>query len=235
MADIITEALYRWKSFSPTLTYASWLLFLVYISLSLAVLRLAYNKLGKGLAHIPGPHLAGYSRLWRFWKVWDGQVMRLGKSFYTASVVNTDISADTELHAKYGPLVRIGPCNVLVSDSEATKVIYSPSSGFDKTDFYWVQSPFVEGKIVPDTLFTLQNDRQHARLKRVLSSAYSANSLKAMESLVDEISDQFIDVLNRRFAQTGEVLDLGEWIQYGTLLCISWVTHNVVADGMHLT
>jgi hypothetical protein len=220
MAEIITEAFNGWISFIPTLTYAFWLHFFVYISLPLGVLHLTYNKLGKGLAHIPGPHLAGYSRIWRIWKVWDGQVMRLGKSFQAACVVNADIPADTELHAKYGPLVRIGPRSLLVSDSEATKAIYSPSSGFDKTDFYWVQSPMVEGKIVPDTLFNLQNENQHARLKRVLSSAYSANNLKAMESLVDEISDQLIDVLNQRFARTGKALDLGEWIQYGTLLYI---------------
>jgi hypothetical protein len=36
------------------------------------------------------------------------------------------------LHKKYGPLVRIGPKEVLISDPEAIKVIYTLRSGFIK-------------------------------------------------------------------------------------------------------
>lgn len=70
----------------------------------------------------------------------------------------------------------------------------------------------LDGRVHPRTLFNLQNETEHAQLKRAVATAYSLNNLKVMEPLVDEISDLFLNI-TEKFAQTGQPMDLGEWIQ----------------------
>lgn len=89
---------------------------------------------------------------------------------------------DIELHEKYGRLVRIGPNQVLVSDSEATRFIYRPSTGLVKTSFYDVQSPMIKGRRRPQ-VFSQRDEHKHGLLKRMVSPAYSMQNLKAMEHL----------------------------------------------------
>jgi hypothetical protein len=78
--------------------------------------RFLYNKFGYGISRIPGPFLASYTNLWRFFLVWGGR----------AELTHI------KLHEKYGPLVRLGPKNVSVSDFSAVKVIYGLGAGYDK-------------------------------------------------------------------------------------------------------
>jgi hypothetical protein len=103
-------------------------------SFSLAVLwllgailaRLLYNKYGRGLHNIPGPWLAGYTDLWRLFVVRGRRAQEV----------------HIELHKKYGPAVRLGPRAVSIADTDALKIVYSPSAGWSKViyDFgisYW--------------------------------------------------------------------------------------------------
>ena len=78
--------------------------------------RVLNNKYGYGLAKIPGPTLAAYTDLWRFWLVWGRRPEK------------THIA----LHEKHGPLVRLGPTTVSVSDPEAIKIIYNHNAGLIK-------------------------------------------------------------------------------------------------------
>lgn len=78
--------------------------------------NLLYNRFRPGLRHIPGPTLAKYTRLWRFYNVWKGD------AHHTA----------IELHKKYGPLVRIGPTHVSVGDPKEIGNIYGLNKGFTK-------------------------------------------------------------------------------------------------------
>ena len=81
-----------------------------------AIIHLLSKKRRHGLWDIPGPFLAGYTRLWRMYDVWKGQ------AHMTA----------IQLHRKYGPLVRIGPSHVSVGDPKAIPTIYGLKSGFTK-------------------------------------------------------------------------------------------------------
>lgn len=83
------------------------------------IARVLNNKYGHGLAKIPGPTLAAYTDLWRFWLVWGRRPEK------------THIA----LHEKHGPLVRLGPKTVSVSDPEAIKIIYSHNAGLIKVGF----------------------------------------------------------------------------------------------------
>lgn len=82
------------------------------------VLRFIINKNRTGLKDIPGPSLAGYTRLWRFIDV------ARGHSQQTA----------IELHKKHGPLVRVGPGHISVGDGEEIATIYGVNSGFSKVN-----------------------------------------------------------------------------------------------------
>src|SRR3954453_23572090 len=82
------------------------------------VIHLLYNKFRPGLRGIPGPVLAAYTRLWRLYDVWKGD------AHHTA----------INLHRKYGPLVRIGPNHVSVSDPKEISNIYGLKTGYTKVD-----------------------------------------------------------------------------------------------------
>lgn len=45
------------------------------------------------------------------------------------------------LHAKYGPIIRISPFEVAISDPEAIKIIYGHTSNFTKVPFTNLSSP----------------------------------------------------------------------------------------------
>jgi hypothetical protein len=69
------------------------------------------------LRHVPGPPLAAFTDGWFFLKSWNG-------------VLTKDLT--TELHHKYGPVVRLGPNRVIFSDPAAISTIFSTTHLFQK-------------------------------------------------------------------------------------------------------
>lgn len=72
------------------------------------------------LARVPGPRLAACSSLWLAWH----------------SFVGDECSAVFRLHEKYGPVLRVGPNDVDISDADAVNPIYVERGGFAKTANY---------------------------------------------------------------------------------------------------
>ena len=84
--------------------------------LGLLCLYILFVRYRNGLREIPGPWSASISSIWRFTVVW-----------------RQDMPATSiKLHAKHGPLVRIGPHHVSVADPEAVKIIYGADSRYQK-------------------------------------------------------------------------------------------------------
>ncbi|KAI8930867.1 hypothetical protein NX059_011884 [Plenodomus lindquistii] len=164
------------------------------------LLRLLYNKYGRGLNSVPGPWLAGFTDLWRLFLVRGRRAQEV----------------QIELHKKYGPAVRLGPRAVSIADPEALKIIYSPSSGFPKSSFYPVQQALAKGKKL-ETMFNTTNEKYHARLRRQVSNAYSMSTLVTFEPFVDSTSTEFLNQLKFRFADKTDdtgICDFGSWLQY---------------------
>lgn len=98
------------------------LTFLLATVLSLALIALvvqyivAYLK--SPLKKLPGPFLAKFSDVWRFY------------SHYS----QTHIETQKELHNKYGDVVRLGPNTVSVADAGLLKTIYSTRGTFLKVN-----------------------------------------------------------------------------------------------------
>ena len=71
-----------------------------------------YNK----LRHIPGPFLASFTNVWRVYHQRSGNFVAFSR----------------RLHAKYGPVVRIGPNAIHLSDATAVSTIYTSHGEFKK-------------------------------------------------------------------------------------------------------
>ncbi|KAK4496721.1 hypothetical protein PRZ48_012704 [Zasmidium cellare] len=165
------------------------------LALTFLFTRLLWSYLH--LRHIPGPLIASITDLWRLIDVWQ----------------RDSHNTHTNLHAKYGEVVRIGPNTVLVSRPDIVQDIYGISKGFVKSEFYHVWQNIVNGKRAASLVFTT-DEAQHAKMKRPIASAYSLSTLVEFEPLIDSTTAVFLSRLDDLFANTNKVCDLGTWLQW---------------------
>ena len=74
------------------------------------------TKYRKGLRNVPGPFIASFSNFWKLRAVWN-QNMHI---------------ENMRVHEDYGPIVRIGPNHVSVSDPQSMRTIYGVQNVFRK-------------------------------------------------------------------------------------------------------
>lgn len=79
------------------------------VAVVLLLARVLYLHLTSPLGHIPGPFWARFTDLWRL------------VDYYRS----TQIETQRRLHEQLGPVVRIGPNIVSLSDPQLVKVVYS--------------------------------------------------------------------------------------------------------------
>jgi hypothetical protein len=100
-------------------------LMLIFFAIGTVALVMQYvvTYLRSPLKKVPGPFLAKFSNIWRFYNHY-GQ---------------THIETQKELHKKYGDVVRLGPNTVSVADASLLKTIYSTRGTFLKVSKarYW--------------------------------------------------------------------------------------------------
>ena len=80
------------------------------------VIRQVFLHLNSPLRGIPGPFFARYTNLWRFFDHLEGRA---------------DLTQRI-LHEKYGPVVRLGPNMISLSDPEMIRVVYDARGNFKK-------------------------------------------------------------------------------------------------------
>ncbi|KAF2753019.1 cytochrome P450 [Pseudovirgaria hyperparasitica] len=182
----------------------------LYILLAASFAFLSYTLYTyQTLAHIPGPFWARISNIPRFLWVWR----RRAHEEHIA------------LHRRYGPLVRMGPNMVSVGDPGAIAQIYGFSGTYAKSDFYHVILPMSKGRILPG-LFATQDEGVHRMLKRPIAQTYSMSNLVSFEPYVDSTMRVFFEQVDRRFVSTGELCDLGAWLQMYAFDVIGEITFS---------
>ena len=147
--------------------------------------QLLLHTLGRGLYNVffhPARHFPG-PRLWAAFHVFKDMTCAKG---------DIDLVL-CELHAKYGPVVRISPDELSFRDERAWKDIYAHPNYLAK----WPRFAFVHQK--PDTPADIINSTHadHARIRRQLSHAFSDRALQEQETritsyinlLVEKITD----------------------------------------------
>lgn len=158
------------------------------------------------LSHIPGPFLARFSNLPRFYWVYH-------RDAHNVHIAQHRQNGD-HTNSNWAPLVRYGPNAVSVGSAAALETIYRMRGNpLKKSDFYSVIPPMRKGTILP-TIFATQDEALHRMLKRPIANVYSMSNLVSFEPLVDRTIEVFCHELDRRFVLPGEVCDLGAWLQY---------------------
>ncbi|CAK7199356.1 hypothetical protein SEUCBS139899_002034 [Sporothrix eucalyptigena] len=116
---------------------------------------------------------------------------------------------DLQLHARYGPVVRLAPNLVSVSDPAEISQIYGITTKFIKSPFYDLSAVYDEEGLVPDP-FVLRKDKGlHARMKRNAANGYSMNGLVKCEPWIEPVMDRLIAILDQH-ADAQTVCDLGD-------------------------
>lgn len=150
--------------------------------------QIIYNRFLSPLSVFPGPFWASVTRIW------------LGYHNYQ----QTELAACFAAHKKYGPVIRITPTLLLVSDARKLPEVYHFKA--DKSPYYLTGS-FGE----TESLFNVQNHRQHAKLRKVIAPPYSFTKVSAMEGMMDVRLEEWIEKIDNVFAKTGKAFDFCDW------------------------
>jgi cytochrome P450 len=104
------------------------------------------------LRSVPGPRSYAYSSIPLAWNAWQAR----------------SIHRIQQLHAKFGPVVRVKPDQISFNSLSALRTIYGAGSSFERTDFYSMFNAF--GK---PNMFTFASGALHRDRKKLLSHMYS--------------------------------------------------------------
>ncbi|KAM0345672.1 hypothetical protein ACHAPU_006327 [Fusarium lateritium] len=116
------------------------------------------NAFSSPLRHIPGPWYTHFTHLILKWHIVSGKRVHY-------------IHA---LHQKYGPIVRVSPQEIAVSDLDAFSTIHKIGAGFLKSVWYEGTNTGREPGI-----FAMRDPHQHAARRRLFARAFSVSSLMA--------------------------------------------------------
>ncbi|KAI9711732.1 MAG: hypothetical protein M1820_001876 [Bogoriella megaspora] len=155
---------------------------------------ISYYGLFHPLAKFPGPMLAKLSRLWLAYHAVKGD----------------EAETFLRLHRKYGPVVRISPTLLTVSDARFLPVIYHRNADKTKQD-----APMV--KTAMDSLFALPDHKAHAQRRKMLSrpaSQYSASNVAKLEPFIDTHISHWLSRLSELHASTKSTFDIAPWASY---------------------
>lgn len=154
------------------------------------------------LRHIPGPASAGWTSWWQCRGALSGR--------YHEHLKN---AAD-----QFGPLIRIGPNEVLSTDPVVLRNMSAVRSTYTKGDFY------SSGRIVPgvDNVVSERNEAKHKFMRAKMAPGYSyrENEGFGFEAGIDRQLLSFISLIDRKYLSTtsqSRPLDLAEKTQFFAL------------------
>lgn len=159
--------------------------------------RILYNIYWHPLAKFPGPKLRASTFLPYYWAMYIGIEPFTAKTF----------------HDEYGHVVRINPNTLSFNTAQAWKDIYGLRPGKKQLTKNTVLSQ--NGTAQP--LTSIKNDAEHARVRALISPAFSERAVREQESLVMRFVDLLIQRLKGQIGGStrGEV-DLVRWYNFAT-------------------
>lgn len=166
--------------------------------LAFLVPRVIYSLNFHPLASYPGPWLAR-SGLPLSWNLIPG--LR-GRSLFALD----------DAHKKYGTWIRIGYNELSTLDGKAVPVLYSASTKWKKTEYYQAFRP----PPGPQNVFSTLHSHEHSYYRKLASNSFAMSSLLTMQPRVHRQGLALCDLLERKYAKTGEPADMA-WY----LLCLA--------------
>ncbi|KAF2852622.1 cytochrome P450 [Plenodomus tracheiphilus IPT5] len=179
----------------PGAELRSWLTTLLPILfLSYYLLWIIYALTLHPLAKIPGPIWPAVSRTWIIYRAWAGDLEIHHRA----------------LHARYGPLVRIAPDEVVCSDPREMGTIYPITRPLEKTPWYDAWRP---GDLAGRRdMFTNRSEKDHAAYRKLIGPIYALPSILLSEPKLDTTVSLFTNRL-AEFADSNTNLDFGLWLE----------------------
>ncbi|KAL9093600.1 MAG: hypothetical protein Q9165_003995, partial [Trypethelium subeluteriae] len=116
-----------------------------------------------------------------------------------------------DIHAQYGPVVRVAPDELSYIDEEAWRAIYAYNSGgcFPKSPKWFLPRGNGEVGIMS------AGAKDHGRFRRAFAPAFTNKMLHEHESLLMGNTNLFIEKL-ASMAANKELIDICEWMEYAT-------------------
>ena len=160
--------------------------------------RIIYNIYWHPLAKFPGPSLHVATFIPYYWATWLGRLPMFTKS----------------LHDQYGHVVRINPNTLSFNTAQSCKDIYGHRPG--RAQLPKVRDDLSDQTSHPSLISTI-GDADHARLRGLLSPAFSERAMREQESVIVGYIDFLIQRLKDqiRGPMRGEV-DLVRWYNFTT-------------------
>lgn len=137
---------------------------------------LIYRAFLHPLRQVPGPFSCRLTSLWLHYR----------------SYVGDECSQIDSLHQVYGPVVRIGPNEVVVSDGAALAPIYSDKGGFLKAQCY---SNFDSGGHA--TIFSTLDPNYRAARSKLVLPLFSMNSIRNGSDTIEGYIKKFTSQLSQ--------------------------------------
>jgi cytochrome P450 len=137
-------------------------------------IRSVYRCFFHPLSHIPGPLLNKLTSLWLHYHAYIGD----------------EASSIHRLHAMYGPLVRVAPNEVDISDADAIQPIYVSKGGFPKAKCY--ANFDIDGH---KTIFSTTDHEYRATRAKAVVPLFSSKALRENESVLWGCIDRMIERL----------------------------------------
>lgn len=170
-----------------------WRLALAAVSLAFVtyIVSCLYTALTSPLKSIPGPWASLFTNRQLKSAVTGGK-----RIFYIDS-----------LHKKYGPVVRISPDEVAISDIEAFRQIHAVSGGYTKGDFYTKLTNFPVHSV-----FTLRDAKSHGVRRRLFAKGFSKTYVREhFEDIVREKIQLAVDKIVEDGASHNGIVDVFKW------------------------
>ncbi|KAL9048680.1 MAG: hypothetical protein Q9206_005907 [Seirophora lacunosa] len=144
--------------------------------LVLAVAKWTYRLYFHPLAKVPGPFLAKGTSLWQLVHCYLGD----------------ECTAVSELHRRYGKVVRIGPNMIDISDGAALESIYVAKGGFSKPS--WYHNAYTDGFA---TIFSSTNLAHRATKAKVVAPLFSNLAIHRDQETLYQSIDRFVQAMKR--------------------------------------
>lgn len=172
-------------------------------------LFLSYRSYSR-LSHIPGPALWGWTVL----------------PLFTIHLKGTIFERFGSLNKQYGPLVRISPDTLLISDADHLRKMSAVRSDYTRGPWF-VATQFVPGT---ENVLSTRDEQDHADRRRKMAPGYSGKENLGLEGDVDQCVRELLSLIENKYvSRPGQEvirMDLARKIQYFTTDVLSKLAFN---------
>lgn len=131
-----------------------------------------------------------------------------------------------DLHAKYGPIIRINPYELHVSDPEYIDKLYVSSASGEKRDKWtWYTKQFG----TPGAMFSTAPHDHHRARRAALNRYFSMASVRRLQPVIEERVTQLV----KRLRTSSEVITLNLAYAAFTNGKLRWLLHAKLCQAVH--